>query len=322
MDYSYYSGPQPQPFPFYGLPAGLPTPEHHQSAPRQDNLQDTFTSLVYSLAASAVASLTNAIMEQQNYQSFDPSFRFQNPAGQSFVPPPHSPPESFSKHSVSSNEVLNHTEPTSVDGGDDRLGDPSLGRSSSEEKEGTTPAQTKRKAQNRAAQRAFRERKERHVRDLEDKLNSLEEESNTLLADNERLRRELAKFTTENEILRATSGSASRSNNPPDSGPITTGPLRYSPTDFYSNIVPNGEPVRRHRVLVCSETGEKLLDVSTTWEYIQNHELFKHGLVDIAQVAEKLKGRAQCDGQGPAFRESQVRTAIEESAADDNDGLL
>ncbi|KAH8423306.1 putative bZIP transcription factor (Fcr3) [Aspergillus melleus] len=303
MDYSYYSGPQPQPFPLYGLPAGLPTPEHHQSAPRPDNLQDTFTSL-------------------QNYQSFDPSFRFQNPAGQSFVPPPHSPPESFSKHSVSSNEPFNHTEPTSVDGGDDRMGDPHLGRSSSEEKEGTTPAQTKRKAQNRAAQRAFRERKERHVRDLEDKLNSLEEESNSLLADNERLRRELAKFTTENEILRATSGSLGRSNNQPDSGPITTGPLRYSPTDFYSNIVPNGEPVRRHRVLVCSETGEKLLDVSTTWEYIQNHELFKHGLVDIALVAEKLKGLAQCDGQGPAFRESQVRTAIEESAADDNDGLL
>lgn len=161
------------------------------------------------------------------------------------------------------------------------------------------------------------------MKDLEDKVNSLEEESNTLLADNERLRRELAKFTTENEILRATSSSlGGRSNNAPDSAPTTTGPLRYSPTDFYSNLVPNGEPVRRHRVLVCAETGEKLIDVSTTWEYIQSHELFKHGLVDIAQVAEKLKGRAQCDGQGPAFRESHVRTAIEESAADDNDGLL
>ncbi|KAA8647250.1 putative bZIP transcription factor (Fcr3) [Aspergillus tanneri] len=308
MDYPYYSGPQSQqPFPLYGLHGGLPAPDQHLPAPHTDNLQDPYASL-----------------GTQIYQSFDPSFRFQQPAGPPpFVHPPYSPPESFSKHSVSSNEAPSHlTRPTSVDGGDDPITDQGLGRSSSDEKESTAPAQTKRKAQNRAAQRAFRERKERHVRDLEEKVSHLKEESSSLMADNERLRRELAKFTTENEILRATSNSFSRSNNPADSGPITTGPMRYSPTDFYSNIVPNGEPIRRHRALACSETGEKLLDVSSTWDLIQSHELFKRGLVDLMQVAEKLKGLAQCDGQGPAFREGHVREAIEESAAGDNDGLL
>jgi hypothetical protein len=34
-----------------------------------------------------------------------------------------------------------------------------------------------------------------------------------------------------------------------------------------------------------------------------------------ADVTERLKGMSQCDGQGPAFKESQVRQAIEESAA-------
>jgi AP-1-like factor len=58
------------------------------------------------------------------------------------------------------------TEPTSVGSaqGMHRLGGPSY----------TNTVQQKRKAQNRAAQRAFRERKERHVKDLETKVEELE----------------------------------------------------------------------------------------------------------------------------------------------------
>jgi len=58
------------------------------------------------------------------------------------------------------------TEPTSVGSaqGTYRLGGPSS----------TNTVQQKRKAQNRAAQRAFRERKERHVKDLETKVEELE----------------------------------------------------------------------------------------------------------------------------------------------------
>ena len=58
------------------------------------------------------------------------------------------------------------------------------------------------------SQRAFRERKERHVRELEQKLSDLEKASNSLHEDNERLKRELAKYATENEILRATANAA------------------------------------------------------------------------------------------------------------------
>ncbi|KAF9886085.1 hypothetical protein FE257_012020 [Aspergillus nanangensis] len=284
---------------------GLPTPDQNNHTPQTEDLQDTLDSL--------------------NYQSFDPNnFRFQNPAATASIVPPHSPPESFSKHSVSSNDVTNPHDPTSVDG-EDQLGDHGMGRSSSEEKEGSnmTPAQTKRKAQNRAAQRAFRERKERHVRDLEEKLNTMQEASTTLMADNERLKQELAKFTTENEILRATSGSFQQSNQgAADAAPTMTGPLRYSPTDFCSKLVPKGEPIRRHRIAFCEQTGEKLLDAGSTWDLIQKHDLFKRGLVDIGDVADRLKGMAQCDGQGPAFRESQVHHAIEESAAANRDELI
>ncbi|KAI8640434.1 hypothetical protein BD408DRAFT_419719 [Parasitella parasitica] len=53
-----------------------------------------------------------------------------------------------------------------------------------------------RKAQNRAAQRAFRERKERHMKDLESSIKNIKDHRDRLLQDNE-------KMSSENEILKA-----------------------------------------------------------------------------------------------------------------------
>lgn len=43
--------------------------------------------------------------------------------------------------------------------------------------------------------------------------------------------------------------------------------------------------------------------------------MFEQGLVDMEDVSTRLRRSAQCNGQGPAFREGEVRKAIEESAA-------
>ncbi|KAL8832943.1 MAG: hypothetical protein Q9170_004646 [Blastenia crenularia] len=56
---------------------------------------------------------------------------------------------------------------------------------------------TKRKAQNRAAQRAFRERKERHLKDLEAKVDDLEKASETTNHENGRLRATVERLNTE-----------------------------------------------------------------------------------------------------------------------------
>lgn len=53
-----------------------------------------------------------------------------------------------------------------------------------------------RKAQNRAAQRAFRERKERHMKDLETNIKSIKDERDKLLQEN-------ANMSSENEILKS-----------------------------------------------------------------------------------------------------------------------
>ena len=171
-------------------------------------------------------------------------------------------------------------------------------------------------------QRAFRERKERHVKDLEAKLNELERHSQSLNGENERLRRELARFATENEILRATSANGSQMDG--DEAMIT-GPMKYSPNSFSPNSkavhspdgdsnYPQKHDLSRHRVVVSEDTGEALLPAGATWDYIQKHELFRNGLVDVGDVCERLKKLARCDGRGPVFEEGDVRRAIALSA--------
>ncbi|TFY50226.1 hypothetical protein EVJ58_g11136, partial [Rhodofomes roseus] len=60
----------------------------------------------------------------------------------------------------------------------------------------------KRKEQNRAAQRAFRERKEKHVKDLEDKVAELEAKNQTTESENENLRDLLSRLQNENMMLK------------------------------------------------------------------------------------------------------------------------
>ncbi|CAG8377624.1 unnamed protein product [Penicillium salamii] len=296
MDYSYYNEPRSQPYSLYGLP----TPNQQ---PPQD---EAFAPLVSSLTSLALT--------------------------------PHSdstPPNPLSRHRIHRQSLSPSTQSQATPTTNTQTPSHSMATNPTSQTPSEAAAKKKTQCQRKASakpriarriQRAFRERKERHVKDLEDKVNNLETASDTLHADNERLKRELAKYTTENEILRATSNTNRAHGNINESPePTVTGPMRYSPTDFYTSLVPDGPALPRspqHRVTVCQITGEKLLDAGATWDLIQGHELFKRGQVDIANVTEILKGMAQCDGQGPAYKEGQVRRAIEESAAMDRDELI
>ncbi|KAI1493937.1 transcription factor PAP1-domain-containing protein [Biscogniauxia mediterranea] len=63
----------------------------------------------------------------------------------------------------------------------------------------TNEPSSKRKAQNRAAQRAFRERKEKHLKDLETKVEELEKASAATNNENSQLRAQVEKMTAELE---------------------------------------------------------------------------------------------------------------------------
>jgi len=205
--------------------------------------------------------------------------------------------------------------------------------SNSDDEENMTPAQSRRKAQNRAAyvplfaypevnlmldrQRAFRERKERHVKDLETKLAALERNSANVVEENERLKLQLQKAATENEILKATSNSRAGSESLPNAGP-----LRYSPKDFYTEVLhAHDNKTPSHRI-VTSDKGERMLAAGATWDYIIKHPLYVRGMVDVGNVSDRLKKVAKCDGQGPVFEESEIINAIEQSVASGSDELL
>lgn len=109
---------------------------------------------------------------------------------------------------------------------------------------------------------------------------------------------------------------------PASNPPIITGPMRFNPTDFYSDLLANHtNKTPSHRV-VESESGEKLFAAGATWDFIINHPSFEKGFVNVADVSERLKSKAKCDGQGPVFEESAILHAIEESVASGSDELL
>ncbi|KAM5475875.1 Fluconazole resistance protein 3 [Microsporum audouinii] len=331
MEYPYFSSAQ-QAYPYYNQ-----QPPHEPS-------QDQFRSMMPGPA--------------QDQQQFDPSFQQFEPY-QFSQPPPlqgqvngiasaHFPRQSIEPatsgqssisplgREIKQDSVDSNAFPQGINVENGEDGHPERDpRSSSEEKDSNmTPAQNRRKAQNRAAQRAFRERKERRVRDLEQELTEYKQNFSNLLEDNEVLKRQMAKVATENEILRATSKAAHCHGSPGhDPEPTTTGPMIYSPKDYSSaaSTVSGGSGLSSerekhskpiHPVRVCEVTGEKLLDASATWDLIVSHLSDSGVKLDVQDIYDRLKGHAQCDGTGPVIGESQVIKAIQDSIAAGSDELI
>ncbi|KAH8802900.1 hypothetical protein F5884DRAFT_489417 [Xylogone sp. PMI_703] len=289
MDYSFFA-PAPQPYQFLGLP----TPSHHSgtSEDYSNSPPDGF----------------------DQYNQFD-TYSFPNQS----LP---RQPTPLSEQKLPINHLA-HTLP--LDTQPNALGDQQEDgprRSNSDDDDSNlTPAQSRRKAQNRAAQRAFRERKERHVKDLEAKLAALQKDSAAYAEENERLKRDLQKAATENEILRATSSSTRAS--PIDPMPHSTGPMRYSPTDFYTEVLDGHDnKFPSHRIVTSEATGERLFAAGAAWDYMIKHPLYEKGLVDVGFVSERLRHKVKCDGQGPVFEEKDILEAIQASVASGSDELL
>ncbi|KEZ41834.1 hypothetical protein SAPIO_CDS6640 [Scedosporium apiospermum] len=329
MDYSrqqFFGGPQP--YQFMSMPPLTPSNSHSAGS---DDFNTTSPPEVFDPFPS----------EQQQYQAaFDGAFPTQFNQTTTFPGPPTPPSNNAITTQQVAQPLLNgaaQVKQHTLDGlsiakvessGDEQrnaqqaYNQSRRGQSNSDEDD-LTPAQSRRKAQNRAAQRAFRERKERHVKDLEQRLANLEESQQIAVAENERLKQDLQKISTENEILRATSGLQNgHSNSSLSPEPTTTGPMHYNPTDFYSNVLSNhANKTPSHRI-VTSDDGERLLAVGAAWDLIISHDLYKRGLVDIGDVSERIKNQAKCDGQGPVFSERDIIKAIESSVASGSDELL
>lgn len=174
--------------------------------------------------------------------------------------------------------------------------------------------QLKRKAQNRAAQRAFRERKETKLKELEAKLLQSEEERQKLMEQLEIIRKQNLSISTENEILRTNEGSLIASK-----APVNKFHFPQSQDDFINEITRGtNHQVKRDSInkVYDNSEGEKLLALGAVWDYLQikaeeaNLDLTT---IDFNEVMDKLKGNEKCHGYGPAYPLSLVRQAVEAS---------
>ena len=168
------------------------------------------------------------------------------------------------------------------------------------------------------SQRAFRERKERDVRDLKAKLRALESSTHSLQTSNRCLELALQRAHTEIEILRASTAASppplpqvsssyfSHGAHLPNEG---TGDDPYNVQDLPNSCVVNSadkdHPASR-RPNISLE-----IPAAQTWDFIQTRPLVKQGLVDIAEACEQLKGAARCDGNSPVYEGIIVWAAIE-----------
>ncbi|KAL9131438.1 MAG: hypothetical protein Q9175_006767 [Cornicularia normoerica] len=314
MDYSYFAPPA-QPYQFFGIaPAKPELPYTPHEEPQNDPLD---------------------VYDPNTFQFFDYNAHFNSTA---LIPSTLSPAVSIHPtDSLPNPRSIAYDRSLSQDLIGDVDFDQAPGRGSSDDdKDNLTPAQSRRKAQNRAAQRAFRERKERHVKDLELKLKSMDAHSTDLLTEIERLKRELDRVATQNEILRADTTSrraphreySHNAHHEGSSSPdgLTSGPMIYSPSTFNAAFAEHHtsgpeEPIS-HRIEISATTGERLLATGAAWDFIQHHELYRRGLVDIVDVSEKLKEKVVCDGAGPTFSERDVIQAIEDSVGGAGDELI
>ncbi|KAG0668112.1 hypothetical protein C6P43_004325, partial [Kluyveromyces marxianus] len=194
----------------------------------------------------------------------------------------------------------------------------------------------RKRAMNRAAQKAFRERKEARVKQLEQQLKDSERDREQLLSELEDLRKHNIEMHAENRILLQTKsagvpgvpgvgqsiplplaqglgqGQGISQSIPQGLGPGTC-PTKFtfpSKRDFVEELIDlqdqtyDAETVSRTQPVNYSHDGQEMMTISATWEYL--HKVSERIDFDLSLVMCKLKGKQVCHGKGPSFYKSDV----------------
>ncbi|KAL6451224.1 FCR3 Fluconazole resistance protein 3 [Candida maltosa Xu316] len=182
--------------------------------------------------------------------------------------------------------------------------------------------QLKRKAQNRAAQRAFRERKETKLKELEAKLLQSEEERQNLMDQLEVSRKQIISITTENEILRSNGDINNHHANilsARSTPPVSKFNFPKTQDDFIEHVLKGTNHQLKEenkKKIYADNNGSKLLALGAVWDYLQikaEEADLDFNSIDFNDVMEKLKGNEQCHGYGPAYPLDLVDQAIASS---------
>lgn len=170
----------------------------------------------------------------------------------------------------------------------------------------------RKKAQNRAAQKAFRERKEAKMKDLEEKLQKSERSRQCLKNKLEDLQKLNIEMTAEKRQLLLRGENARELYSPGAAGDSN----KYTfPTEdeFYKSLIDN----KKHhggfigKKQYVDEAGKEVLTVAAAWEYL--HSLSEAEEFEIYSVMQNLKGAEVCHGYGAAYPKSLIDELVKKS---------
>lgn len=173
----------------------------------------------------------------------------------------------------------------------------------------------KKKAINRLAQRAFRERKESKLKELQAELLRSEIERKKLLEHLEEFKRHFICMKTENQMLRSNRDGVSKSS------PVLQLHSPDSQEAFIEEMIRGRDHVVDNRTInkVYPEPknpGRRVLGVGALWDYLQlkrEEEQFEN--VDMLDLMALLRGKELCHGYGPAYPLDMVEDALNQVAA-------
>lgn len=204
----------------------------------------------------------------------------------------------------------------------------------------------RRKAQNRAAQRAFRERKEGKLKELSEKLEEAEQKRLKLEKELDEIKQKNILLDMENQYLqqnRTFGGTSITSQNtvnsstpspaqlPSNNGPDTTRAEIESQFVFPSGtkaefivgtlgannlskhqLTENKIKEKSRGVGSSYEVKEeRVLTISAVWDYIMEFLTLNEELdVDVAKIMAKLRGKEVCHGFGPAYPLEMINQVI------------
>ncbi|KAG0168112.1 hypothetical protein DFQ30_005194 [Apophysomyces sp. BC1015] len=195
----------------------------------------------------------------------------------------------------------------------------------------TANQRQRRKEQNRVAQRAFRERKERYVKELELKIKAMEkdhaEDTSELRKENEVLRSSMKQMESEMYTLRGAALAFELSMRKlreagievPDIQQHTmvhqSGPERLDTRGADQPLSPRVDEFAEstakrfeHLPDPITRTNAKLIPYSKVWELLSEHPRFDE--FDLEELCEELKTKAKCSGTGPVIEEAELNNVL------------
>ncbi|KAK9377300.1 uncharacterized protein V1513DRAFT_94319 [Lipomyces chichibuensis] len=161
--------------------------------------------------------------------------------------------------------------------------------------------QSKRKSQNRAAQRAFRERREKHVKELQEKLEQAEKYAKEVEWENARLKKELDWYQAEHKTLKDAADSVRQNSVAANNNEH---PSKAVFPEFHNGHSEN----HLERPINGSSDDTMFLNPSQVWDRLNEHP--RADVLDPEKLVKRIMGKAQCSGHGLIFNINDVDEAI------------